>query len=288
MLYYYDETADQGFVDKTSTLSEYGILAGISFPERVRDELGKKIENTLIQHLDSDYRKLHCTEIFKNDENEDLRQALYSALQEFKEYLIIYEGQYSVGVKKLDESTAEIIENNRPVVPDHIKIQRSKERTRLYISLLTGIIVKLEECAISEDEEEVHMISDRIDQKVQNEAKELLAELQSNTKEVTARSFNTVTKTRSTHTYKIEMKGELPTVRRVKDISFLTEVIPLSFAADFICFELLRHFRRKMKIQQPINFHSEESLEGFPLKNKVAFLGDNYFSDLVFDPTISG
>lgn len=288
MLYYFDETADQGFVDKTTSLSEYGILAGIAFPERAQEALEKVVERALIQHLDCGYQKLHCTEIFKNDENQDLRQALYSTLKEFQEYLIVYEGQYSVGVKNFEESTENIIEQHKPDLPDHIKIQRSKERTRLYISLLTGIIVKLEECAISENEEQVHMISDCIDQKVQNEAKELLADLQSDTKNVIARSFNTETKTRSTRTYKIEMQGELATVSRVRDIAFLEEVTPISFAADFVCFELLRHFRRKMKIQQPIKFHSEESLEGFPLKHKVAFLGDNYFSDLVFNPTISG
>ena len=193
-----------------------------------------------------------------------------------------------MGVKSFEESTSKIIEQNKPELPDHIKVQHSKDRTRLYISLLTGIIVKLEECAIAENEEDVHMISDRLDQKVQNEAQELLSDLRAETKEVTARAFDMETKTPLTRTYTIKRKGELFTVRRVKDISFLTEVTPISFAADFICFELLRHFRRKMKDQQPINFHSEESLEGFPLASKIAFKGDNYFSDMVFNPTIGG
>lgn len=288
MLYYYDEAADQGFVDKTSSLSEYGILAGISFPERVKDELEEIIERVLMQFLDSDYKKLHCTEIFKNDQNQELRRALYLSLQEFQEYLIIYEGQYSVGVKNFEESFSKVIEQSKPELPDHIKVQHSNGRTRLYISLLTGIIEKLEECAIAEHEEDVYMISDRIDQKVQKEAKELLSDRRSETKEVTARAFDMEAKTPLSSTYTINRKGELTTISHVKDISFLAEVTPISFAADFVCFELLRHFRRKMKVQQPINFHSGESLEGFPLVSKIAFIGDNYFSDMVFDPTIGG
>lgn len=285
MLYYFDETADQGFVDRTSSLSEYGIVAGIAFPERVKETLEELIESDLNQHLDSDYKKLHCTEIFKDGENEGLRQALYSTLQGFQEYLIFYEGQYSLGVKDFEESTSNILEQHKPSVPDHIKIQRPKERTRLYISLLKGIIVKLEESAVLEGEEEVFMISDHVDQKVQKEAKDLLTDLQSDTKEVVTHSFNTETKVRTTKKYTVEIQSELSTVSRVKDISFLPEVTSVSFVSDFICFELLRHFRRKMKVQQPIKFHSDESLEGFPLKHKVAFAGENYFSDLVFDPT---
>ncbi|PCI43099.1 MAG: hypothetical protein COB41_07910 [Proteobacteria bacterium] len=231
---------------------------------------------------------LHCTEIFKNDNNQDLRQALYSALHTFQEYLIIYEGQYSIGVRKSEETLTKIIDQHKPNIPEHIKIQRNKKRTRLYISLLTGIIVKLEECAILENEEEVHMISDRIDMKVQTETNQLLSGLQSNSKKVTSSSFNMKTKTLMKRSCEIKTEGELTTVSRVKDIEYLTEVTPISFVADFICFELLRHFRRKMKVQQPIKFHSEEALDGFPLKNKVAFIGDNYFSDLVFDPTNDG
>ena len=60
MLYYFDETADQGFVDKTTSLSEYGILAGISFPEHAKNSLEALIEEIAETYINFDYKKLHC------------------------------------------------------------------------------------------------------------------------------------------------------------------------------------------------------------------------------------
>jgi hypothetical protein len=173
-------------------------------------------------------------------------------------------------------------------VPDNIKIHVFKERIRLYISLLTGIIFKLEEFAILKGEKNVCMISDRMDQGIEKEAHNLLKELRSEIQEVTANSFDIQTGRSAKRSFNIISNGDLTVVRKVADIIYLTDVTLLSFVADFICFELLRHFRKKMKIQQPIKFHTLESLEGFQLKDKVAFLGDNYFSDMVFDPIIGG
>lgn len=286
MLYYFDETADQGFVDKATSISEYGVLAGLAFPDQKRAEIENKIESVLTSHIQHDYKKLHCTELFKDDSNQELREALYQTLLKTEEYLIIYEGQYSVGVRQNEEVLHEAIEANKPEIPEHIKIIHSKNRTRLYISLLTGIIVKLEECAITVDESQIHMVSDRIDEKIQKESLNLLADMQSKTKEVVARSFNLETKVRKEQSYQICSESEFAQVKRVKYITYLEVVTPISFAADFICFELLRHFRRKMKIKNPIEFHSDEVLEGFRLKDKVAFTGDSDFSDIVYRPKV--
>lgn len=288
MLYYFDETADQGFVDKSTSISEYGVLAGLAFPDRKKEEIEDKIGSVLAAHIQQDYKKLHCTALFKGDSNQELREALYQVLLETEEYLIIYEGQYSVGVWQNEEALHEAIEANKPEIPNHIKIIQFKDRTRLYITLLTGIIVKLEECAIIENESHVHMVSDWIDEKVQKESLNLLADLQSKTKEVVARSFNLETKVRKEQRYQICCESEFSKITRVKDIAYLEEVTLISFAADFICFELLRHFRKKMKITNPIEFHSDDSLQGFRLKNKVAFSGDGYFSDLVYKPNVDG
>jgi hypothetical protein len=288
MYYYFDETADQGYVDKTSTLDEYGILAGLAFPERKKEEYENRFDEVLFLLKQDGYKKLHCTEIFKDDENEKVREELYQIFLELNEYLIIYEGAYSVGVKQHDEFLSEAVKKTALKRPDHIKVNKTHSRTRLYTTLLTGVIVKLEECATQESETEVHMVSDRVDPKIQKEAENLLYSLQSNKSSVTARSFNTETIVKTEISYDIEIKSELASVSRIKSLSYEDRVTPLSFAADFLCFEMLRHFRRKMKIQKPIKFHSEDILEGFCLKNKVAFIGDNYFSDLVFEPKTIG
>lgn len=289
MLYYFDESGDQGFVDKASSMSEYGILAGISISECAQEFLERMIGEALAQNnIGVSYKKLHCSEIFKNGKNSNLREALYSVLSEFHEYQIIYEGQYSVGVKNFEESKSKIEDQYKENVPDNIKIHVFKERIRLYISLLTGIIFKLEEFAILKGEKNVCMISDRMDQGIEKEAHNLLKELRSEIQEVTANSFDIQTGRSAKRSFNIISNGDLTIVRKVADIIYLTDVTLLSFVADFICFELLRHFRKKMKIQQPIKFHTLESLEGFQLKDKVAFLGDNYFSDMVFDPIIGG
>jgi hypothetical protein len=285
LLYYFDESGDKGFVDKASLISEYGIVAGILISEHAQEMLSGMIEEAVSQKIDAPFKKLHCSEIFKNDENPNLRDTLYSVLTEFREYQIIYEGQYSIGVKKFEESISKMKDHYKKNLPDNIKIQASKERTRLYISLLRGIIFKLEEFAIFKGEKDVCMISDRIDQGVAKEVYELLDELRSDTDEIVARSFNIQTRIKTERTFKIISKGDLSVVRKVKSIEYSEEVTPILFAADFICFELLRHFRKKIKTQQAIKFHSEESLKGFKLKNRVAFLGDNSFSDLVFDPS---
>jgi hypothetical protein len=232
------------------------------------------------------YKKLHCTEIFKEDNNEETRQKMYKILMELKEYIIFHEGAYSVGVKQNDEFLSRCVEKYTPDRPDHIKINKNKSRSRLYTTLIEGIIVKLEEFANIEGESEVYMISDKVDPQIQKESKELLSKLKSPISSVTAKSFNTKTRQKAEINYNIEIQGELAKFEKVKSISFEDRVTPLSFAADFICFEMLRHFRRKMKIHKPINFHSEEIMDGFQLKHKVAFLGDNYFSDTVYSPNI--
>jgi len=284
MLYYFDETADQGYVDKTSTLDEYGILAGIAIPELRKDSFEEKFDEVLFFLKQQNYEKLHCTEIFKDNNNEEAQQEMYNIFLELKECVIIHEGAYSVGVKQNDEFLSECVEKFIPEKPDHIKVIKSKSRTRLYTTLLTGIIAKLEEFANIEGESEVHMISDRVDPQIQKKSNELLSSLQSPISPVTAKSFNTKTRQKTEVTYNIEIRGKLAKFEKVKSISFEERVTPLSFAADFVCFEMLRHFRRKMKIHKPIKFHSEEIMDGFRLKHKVAFLGENYFSDSVYSP----
>ena len=182
-----------------------------------------------------------------------------------------------------------IIQANAPALPENIKIIRNKERTRLYTTLLEGVIVKLDECARLENELEVHMFSDRIDTAIQNESLELLSYLKTSKYTVVNRAFDTSTKQRIDRSLKMEFKCSIPIeVEKVKSISFLEEVEPLSFVADFICFELLRHFRRRMKIEKLIKFQCPEVLDGFPLKHKIGFLGSTYFTDLVYRPFVDG
>lgn len=284
MYYYFDETADQGYVDKTSTLNEYGIIAGFVFPERKKEEFEKRFDSVLFSLKQKDFNKLHCTEIFKDNKNEKVREELYQIFSELNEYAIIYEGAYSVGVKQNEEILKEAVNKAAAKRPDNIKVVKSKSRTRLYNTLLIRVIVKLEECAIKERETEVYMLSDNIDPTIQKEAKSLLSSLQSNKSSFPVNSFNTETKVKTEVWYDLEIKSEKAYISRVRSLSFEKTVTPLSFAADFLCFELLRHFRRKMKIHKPINFHSKEILEGFCLKHKVAFLGNNYYSDLAYKP----
>lgn len=289
MFYYFDETADQGYVDKTTSLDEYGILAGWAFPEIHKDKFEAKINEVLSSLRNRGFKKLHCTEIFRNDQNEEVREQLYQILLDLEEYIIIHEGTYSVGVKQFESQIAEHSTQIPTNTPEHIKIIKTQERTRLYTTLLTGVIAKLEEAAISEDELEVHMISDRVDIPIQEEAQQLLEELSESKRTVTAKIFNTETQKREDKSYDFEMKSSFEfKIKRVKSISYVENVNPLTFAADFICFEMLRHFRRQMKIQRPILFQSPDVLEGFRLKHKVAFLGDAYFSDLVYKPNLNG
>jgi hypothetical protein len=290
MLYYFDETADQGYVDKTSSLDEYGLLAGWAFPDRNKELFEVKLAPVL-SHLSScDYKKLHCTELFKADANSSLRDDLYRLLLNLEEYVIIYEGAYPLGVKQHKQVENEILRAHPPRVPDHIRVNKPQDRSRLYTKLLTGVIVKLEECAIAEGESHVYMISDRIDKAMQEEATELLEHLSSSKHTVVAKAYDMNAKHPLTRTMEIETTSpDISTkIERVKHISYVDEVTPLTFIADFICFELLRHFRRRMKLERPIKFQSPKVLKGFPLKDKIAFLSDDYFTDLIFMPTVDG
>jgi len=290
MLYYFDETADQGYVDKTSSLDEYGLLAGWAFPDRNKEVFEAKLAPILSCLSPCDYKKLHCTELFKADANSFLRDDLYCFLLNLKEYVIIHEGAYPLGVKQQEQVANEILRAHSPRVPDHIKVKRRQDRTRLYTKLLTGVIVKLEECAITEGESRVYMISDRLDKTMQEEAAKLLEYLRSSKHTIVAKAYDMNAKRPLTRTMEIETTSpDISTkIERVKCISYVDEVTPLTFIADFICFELLRHFRRRMKIETPIKFQSLAVLEGFPLKDKIAFLGDDYFTDLIFRPTVDG
>lgn len=288
MLYYFDETADQGYVDKASSLDEYGLLAGWAFPDRNKAVFEAKVAPVLSNFFSCGYKKLHCTELFQGDANNFLRDDLYCLLRSLKEYIIIHEGAYPLGVSQQEQAVRDNLSAHLPEVPVHIRFNSRPGRTRLYTTLLTGVIVKLDECALIEGEPEVHMVSDRIDKTVQEEAAKLLEYLSSSKHTIVRKAYDMQEKQLLTQTMGIEITS--PKIRtkieRVKSISFVKEVTPLLFIADFICFELLRHFRRRMKVERPIKFQSPEVLEGFPLKDKVAFQGSNYFTDLVFKPTV--
>jgi hypothetical protein len=290
MLYYFDETADQGYVNKSSSLKEYGLLAGWAFPDRNKSAFEAKVAAVLSQLSSSGCEKLHCTELFKDNANSSLRDGLYQLLLGLEEYVIIHEGAYPLGVKQQENVASEILRSYPARVPDHIKVKKRQDRTRLYTTLLTGVIVKLEECAIREKEQEVYLISDRVDDAMQEEAEELLEYLSSSKHTIVAKAYDLNTKRPLTRTMKTETTSpDISTrIERVKVISYIEDVTPLSFVADFICFELLRHFRRQMKVTRPIKFQSPEGLEGFPLKHKIAFLGTDYFTDRIYRPTEDG
>lgn len=290
MLYYFDETADQGYVEKTSSLEEYGLLAGWAFPDCNKATFEAKFAPILSSLSSRGYKKLHCTEIFKDDANSTIRDSLYNILLSLNEYVIIHEGAYPLGVRQQEQVTSDIFRAHPPAFPDHIKVKKSKGRTRLYVTLLAGIIIKLEECAIKEGESDVHMISDRIDEAMRDETAELLAYLSILKHPVVAKAYDMLTKQQLTRTYEIETTSATfsTKIERVKTISYADGVTPLTFVADFICFELLRHFRRRMKAERPIKFQCPEVLDGFPLKDKIGFPGSNYFTDIIFRPRVNG
>lgn len=290
MLYYFDETADQGYVDKASSLDEYGLLAGWAFPDRNKTVFEAKVSPILSHLYSCGYKKLHCTELFKAEANSSLRDNLYCLLLSLDEYVIIHEGAYPLGVKQKEQVANDILNTRPSSVPDHIKVNKRQERIRLYNTLLTGVIIKLEECAIAEGESEVYMISDRVDNAIQKEALTLLEYLSSSKHTVVTKAYDMNAKRPLKGTVEIETTSpDISTkIERVKSVSYVKEVTPLTFVADFICFELLRHFRRRMKVKRPIKFQCPEVLEGFPLKNKMAFLGNDYFTDIVFRPKVDG
>jgi hypothetical protein len=288
MLYYFDETADQGYIDKASTLDEYGILAGWAFPDRNKEAFESKLSVILSCLPSCDFKKLHCTELFKDDANNSLRDDLYGFLINLTEYVIIHEGAYSLGVKQQEQAGKKICKAHPFMVPDHIRVKEPQKRTRLYTELLPGIIVKLEQCAIRERESQVYMISDKLDKAMQNEADEQLKYLRSSKHVKVAKAYDTNAQRPLTQTIEIETTSpDINTkIERVKSISYVDEVTPLTFVADFICFELLRHFRRRMKIERPIKFQSPKALEGFPLKDKIVFLNSDDFTDHIFSPMV--
>lgn len=142
MLYYFDETADVGFVDKTASLDEYGIIAGWAFPERCKEKFEVRIGEVFSRLSGLGYKKLHSTEIFRNDENEGIKQELYQFFEELEEYVIIHEGAYPVGVKEFESKVKKDQPADPTTVPDHIQIIKRQEQTRLYTTLLEGVIVK--------------------------------------------------------------------------------------------------------------------------------------------------
>ncbi len=287
MLYYFDETADQGYIDKATNLEEYGLIGGYSIPSRNRSNVERLLYPIYKKLEKRDFPKIHCSQIFKDDNNEDIKQELYNFFQSQNELLIVYEAQYLLGVKNHKEMLQKIIKEHANV-PKHIKMSSNKKRIRLYNNLLIGVIIKLEEIACIEDESEVLMISDHVDKKLAEEAKKTLAKLQSKVSHVTAKGFDTKNNLILRQHSKIETKSELRNYERVKEILFEEKPTPLTFAADFICFELLRHFRRKMKGENVIRFHAPEILEGFPLAHKIASSNKNYFSDNEFNPIAKG
>lgn len=281
MLFYFDETGDQGFVEEIISKEFYGAIVGIA----INESDGKQMEHEFAQLLKkidpNKYKKLHCTEIFRNDQNIEILNGAYEILEKSNNFAIINEAAYSVGVKKYYDLVNSLL-SSIPL-PQYLKLNIKNKKVKLYNELLEGIIVKLECFAELNACSEIKMISDYKDIQSQKESKNILEDLKSSGFIHTQKIYNTETKRVLERKISTSFDSRI-NIKRIAEMEFLDYVHPLLFVADFLGFELLRHFRKKMKFKSGIQFHSNDMIDGFRLKNKVEFIGDNYFSDAVYKP----
>ncbi len=78
-------------------------------------------------------------------------------------------------------------------------------------------------------------------------------------------------------------------VKHIDTIIIDSTESPMTITADIVANTLYRHIKSAVEATDDIlRLHSEKALKGYILKNKAAFLGDDYIMDNLYAPQREG
>ena len=228
-------------------------------------------------------KKIHSTELFENKDNRGVRDELLEYLSNTEGWLLIYEAVYPFGLYQYETKSAGIFNKHKPSNP-RVKISNNPQKTRIYNSLLEGVITKLDKMCNTEGSTNLVMVSDHVDLGIHKEALELLGYLKEKEHRKTVTGFDTLTKEIVSKDILSKAEGMDLSIKYVKTIEVNRSETPMTITADIIANTLYRHINRKIVCNDNLRLHSKKAIEGFVLKSKVAFVDDNYIMDNLYAP----
>ena len=286
--YFFDEAGEKGFVREGFTLKDIGLIAGIVIPSSHISEFENSVSKILSELNISDVEKVHSTELFRDKENRKVRDELLDYLSKKEGWLLVYEAVYPLGIYQNKKRGSEILNKYKPINP-RVKISKNKQKIRIYNYLLEGAIIKLDEICRIENSQNLIMISDRMDQRLQEEAKERLNYLKEKEHRREVTGFDTVTKEVVSEEISSRIEGLDISVKYIDKIEFIDTISlkesPMIVTADIIANTLYRHIKSVIKSTDDIlRLHSKKVVKGYILRDKIVFLGDGYIRDVIYTP----
>lgn len=281
--YYFDESGEKGFVKDGFSKNDFGLLAGIAMPQRCIADFESNFAKILSKLEISDVKKVHATELFDKEVNRKVRDELLEYMAGKQEWLLIYEAVYPLGLYNDEASKEEIRLKHRPESP-RVKLSNNKTKTRIYNSLLEGLIIKLDEMCKIEGSTNLVMISDHIDSSIHKEALEVLGYLQEDEHRRTVTGFDTEDRKVVSKDIFTKVDGADLSVQHVATVTVDSSESPMTIAADIVANTLYRHMREKISQEDCLRLHGEEILSGYILKDKAAFVGNGYVMDDLYAP----
>ncbi len=286
--YYFDESGEKGFVREGFAVEDIGLIAGIALPSRCVPEFEASVSKILSNLNTSDLKKIHSTELFSDEGNIKVRDELLEYLSEKDEWLLVYEAVYPLGIYQSKEMESEIFNKYKPV-NSRVKISKNPQKSRIYHYLLEGVIIKLDEMCKTENSQNLVMVSDHIDQRLHKEAIEALGYLKKKEHRKRVTGFDTVTNKVVSGDILSKVEGLDISVKHIDTIIIDSTGSYMTITADIIANTLYRHIKSAIETTDEIlRLHSEKALEGYVLKNKTAFLGDDYIMDNLYAPQREG
>lgn len=282
--FFFDESGEKGFVDLDCEPELFGLIAGIAFPSRNLSALESKV-SPIFGKLDSnDFYKVHATEIFSGGKNSEIRDELFDLIIREKELLIISEAAYPKGVAISKNILDSAIEKNKPKNPK-VNISKHQEKVRLYNTLLSGIIIKLDELCKIKDSTDLLMITDRIDRGLWKEASELLKYLRASEHVRIVTGFDPELNKVLKGEIRTKIKGDFDiAVKHIKGIEIGEQPSKLTLVADIVCNSIYHFLQGQIAPGIYPRLNAESTFRGFPLASKIAFLDDNHMYNNLYSP----
>lgn len=280
VLFYFDESGFMGSENKEPDKKEISLICGIAFPKRNLPEL-EDVINNIFSGLDfTNVKKKHWSELSRIKENHKIKDNLFNFLTSnnkiAQEILIIYDAYHSYGYYTFckEENDKLLNKSNLNTSKDHIiSLDKPNKPDKVYISLLTGVIFKLDDVCEIEGNQNLLMISDPVDKSIKKDYRSILSYIKTNTHKIKRKYFDRDKKQEFSNNIISSYSSDF-TIKNIDNISFEEKENNLVLTADIICNSIYNHLKDNLSMRKMYGLNSKMIMDKFKLINKIPFLGD--------------
>lgn len=98
LYFFYDESGDKGYLRSKPEPHDFCLIAGFVLPENDLTEFSNKLKILFDKIKIDDIKKLHATEIFKDNQNQEIKTEFIEIILNEQNLKIICSSLYSLGV----------------------------------------------------------------------------------------------------------------------------------------------------------------------------------------------